>query len=76
MSGGVTMACWPRRMMGKAAAMTPAAAQEPLAEQRQAGAAAPVAVRTGQPGLVGRGDGGACGRHRGRRHQITAGRCG
>jgi hypothetical protein len=67
-------------MMGKAAAMTtPAAAQEPLAEQRQAGAAAPVAVRTGQPGLVGlvgRGDGGACGRHRGRRHQIIAGRCG
>ena len=41
--------------------MTPAAAQEPLAEQRQAGAAAPVAVRTGQPGMVGRGDGGAWG---------------
>jgi len=48
-----------------------AAAQEPLAEQRRAGAAAPVAVRTGQPRWVGRGDGGACGRHRGRRHQIT-----
>jgi len=76
MSGGVTMAHWPRWMVGKAAAMTPAAAQEPLTEQRQASATAPVAVRTGQPGWVGRGDGGACGRHRGRRHQITGGRCG
>ena len=56
--------------------MTPAAAQEPLAEQRQAGAAAPMAVRTGLPERLDRGDSGACGRHRGRRQQITAARCG
>ena len=56
--------------------MTPAAAQEPLAEQRQAGAVAPVAVRTGQPGLVDRGRSVAWGRHRGQRQQITGGRCG
>ena len=55
MSGGVTMARWPPSAGVQVATMTPAATQEPLAEQRQAGAAAPVAVRTGQPGLVGRG---------------------
>jgi hypothetical protein len=63
-------------MVSEAAAMTPAAAQEPLAEQRQAGAAAPVAVRTGQPELVGRGRSVAWGRHRGRKQQITGWQCG
>ena len=76
MSGGVTMARWPPLGDSRATAMTPAAAQEPLAEQRQAGAAAPVAVRAGQPGLVGRGRSVACGRHRGRRQQITGWRRG
>ena len=63
--------------MGKAAAMTPAAAQEPLTEQQRAGAAAPVAVRSraaslGRPGRRRRVWPG----HRGRRQQITVDRRG
>ena len=68
------MARWPRRIVSSTAAMTPAAAQEPLAEQRQAGSGRTNGSADRAAWPVGRGDGGACGRHRGRRQQITAGR--
>ena len=44
----------------------PTGTRVPLTEQRQERAAAPVRVQTGQPGLVGRGNGVACGDHRSR----------
>jgi hypothetical protein len=60
----------PRPVVSSAAAMTPAATQEPLTQQRRAGPTAPVAVRTRLPGLISRGSVVVSGRYRDRRQQI------
>ena len=66
------MASGPRPLVSNAAAMTPAATQEPLTEQGSAAAAAPVAVRTRWPRPFGSRTLVARDRRRVRRQQIIA----
>ena len=70
MSGGITMASGLRPVMSNTDAMTPAATQEPLTQQRRAATTTPVAVWPRRLTPVGGESIITHGRHRDRRQQI------
>jgi hypothetical protein len=76
MSGGVTMASWPRPVVSNTAAMTPAPTQEALTQQWRAATTTPIAVWSGQPKPGSGGNVVTHGRDRDRRQQITRARRG
>jgi hypothetical protein len=76
MSGGITMVPGLRPIVSHTNAVTPAATQEPLTQQRRAATTTPVAVWPRQPNPGGSESIVTHGRHRDRRQQIIRRRLG